>query len=473
MKWKKIKTLLTLSLALGTFSVSTFAEDRALLIGVGEYKNHKPGSERWQLNLPGIDLDINMMKDTARMMGFEPDQIKVIMDEEATTENVKQVMQSWLTEGVNPDDRVLIYYSGHGTNIPDENGDEADGVDEVLTMYELGVTRRGGKSTLTGVLRDDDIGQILKRIPSKNTLFLIDACHSGTATKGLSLSSRSFDQPVGVSKFFYYDNMPSSKSSFSVAYKSGTNYVSLAAAQDNQKAIATEKGSVFTLGVQNAVAQAAAASGEITLKEIEASVSDYIVGSVKANQVFNPHLSGNKQLAGQTIKLKNRKPVWQALEQIAAGAGQLKVSNNGSTTYLEGDVLELTTHLPRDGYLNIVSVSRDDKATILFPNRFHNDNHVSRGQLVFPTDKMGFDITAGRPFGQSMVVAMLTKKKINLYESGFKGLGLEEGNEGPVFRLLSYFGMSEATKNFAVGKKKNVHAGKLYLKVCESKSRCQ
>lgn len=73
----------------------------------------------------------------------------------------------------NSGDILLVHYSGHGTYVKDRNGDEADGYDEALYLYD-------------GVLIDDDIREILDKIPEGVTVVLMfDSCFSGTITKSL------------------------------------------------------------------------------------------------------------------------------------------------------------------------------------------------------------------------------------------------------------------------------------------------
>jgi hypothetical protein len=58
-----------------------FGEQRALLVGVGKYA--VPG-----IDLPGIDLDLERMNETLNLMGFEDSQIRHLLDERATSDNV-------------------------------------------------------------------------------------------------------------------------------------------------------------------------------------------------------------------------------------------------------------------------------------------------------------------------------------------------------------------------------------------------
>jgi uncharacterized caspase-like protein len=173
-------------LLLALCAVAAQAEDRALLIGVGQYREPGMGAD-----LPGIELDLGVMQEVAESLGFKPAATKVLLNQQATLAAVRQALQQWLVEGTTPGDRVLLYYSGHGTQLPDEDGDEDDGLDEAWTLHDMAPARRHGRATLDGVLLDDELAETLARIPSQQVLVLVDACHSGTSTRaGLGVLPR-------------------------------------------------------------------------------------------------------------------------------------------------------------------------------------------------------------------------------------------------------------------------------------------
>ena len=176
-------TALALLMLLG-FTGPASAEQRALLVGVGQYQT--PG-----IDLPGIDLDIERVRDTLIRMGFKDSQIRTLRDGEATSTAVMRNFETWLKEGVQPQDRVVFYFSGHGSNIPDLNGDEKDGVDEVLVTHDMKRARVNGRATLTGVVPDDRLAQLIAAIPSRNVWIVVDSCHSGTVTRTIDLKNRS------------------------------------------------------------------------------------------------------------------------------------------------------------------------------------------------------------------------------------------------------------------------------------------
>ncbi|KAG2443849.1 hypothetical protein HXX76_002192 [Chlamydomonas incerta] len=80
---------------------------------------------------------------------------------------------AWLTGDLVAGDQLFLYYSGHGKQVADTSGDEADGKDEALVPLDY---------VTAGVLTDDELGTaLLAKVPAGARLtIIIDACHSGT-----------------------------------------------------------------------------------------------------------------------------------------------------------------------------------------------------------------------------------------------------------------------------------------------------
>ena len=261
---KQIGGLLSFLLWLLLMYLSMFSdargEDRALLIGVGRYA-------QFDEKLNGVSLDIQMMTEFARLLGFKSPAIKVLEHEYASTANVYSAVENWLIKGVGPEDRVFFYFSGHGSQIPDGNNDEKDQFDEVLLLYDAALREEGRRQTLTGVLPDDDFNSMLAKMQSRNILVILDACHSGSATRSLRLDSRSLAVSEAQVKFFPYSPVISAaggQGSFDVmepqaSAEVSSRYVALTACRDDEKTIATAQGSIFTLGLRQAVRAAAVA----------------------------------------------------------------------------------------------------------------------------------------------------------------------------------------------------------------------
>ncbi len=192
--------LLSLLAGAPLLAPAALANPRALLVGVGDVPNNA---------LPAIDLDIDNMKKVAQVMGFKSGDIEVLFNEQATYANVRRALATWVREGVGPDDHVLIYFSGHGTRVPDPSPGSVGGVDDALVLHDVERARVNGRATLKNVLIGHEFGAALAAIPSHNVLVLVDACHSGTATRTLTLGNHRLGVGSGYMKYFSYPGMPS------------------------------------------------------------------------------------------------------------------------------------------------------------------------------------------------------------------------------------------------------------------------
>ena len=158
------------------------AEKRALLIGINDYIN---GPEHWDLR--GCVNDVHMTREVLRTrFGFPDENIKILLDREATAANIVGLFEDWLIEEAEPEDIVYIHFSGHGSRISDSDGDEEDGWDELLCPADV-VPRDE-----TTMIIDDQLGELLGRIRAQSVTTVLDACHSGTGTRDVSLSRPRF-----------------------------------------------------------------------------------------------------------------------------------------------------------------------------------------------------------------------------------------------------------------------------------------
>src|SRR5208282_3924729 len=180
---KRITKLIASALLALTGATPVLAASKALLIGVGAYQ--LPNND-----LPGIDLDLANMKHVAQIMGFGPDETKVLFNDQATYASVKAALTGWLHDGVGPNDRVLIYFSGHGTRVPDPRPEKAGENDDALVLHDVKLATINGRPGLGNVLMGYEFGAELAAIPSQHVLVMVDACHSGTATRSLVLGNQ-------------------------------------------------------------------------------------------------------------------------------------------------------------------------------------------------------------------------------------------------------------------------------------------
>lgn len=192
---------LFIALLSGTFGIYAQQTPRphVLLIGVGKY----PPTSGWPELSSEHDLDL--LSSTFIRLGFDSASIHRMTDQEVTRASILQAIRQYLTEACKPGDMAIFHFSGHGQQIPDDNGDEPDGFDEALVPYDSPKNYQTGVNEGQYLLRDDELATALRsvreRLGPKGQLFVsMDACHSGSASRG-RVSARGTDiimAPTGM-----------------------------------------------------------------------------------------------------------------------------------------------------------------------------------------------------------------------------------------------------------------------------------
>ena len=171
-----------LILILLTFS--SHAENKyALIVANYDYDHYDKG---WA-HLSSAN-DVPLIKKALLAQGFQEKNIAVVRN--VTRKGFENAFKRYLIDRVQRGDIAYFHYSGHGQQIADDNGDEADGYDETLVAidapysdeYEKGYD--GSKH-----IRDDELGKYLDTLRERLTtsghvLVTLDACQSGTGTRG-------------------------------------------------------------------------------------------------------------------------------------------------------------------------------------------------------------------------------------------------------------------------------------------------
>ena len=151
----------------------------ALLVGISDYPPAGPGGG----DLPASAKDAERMRDLlVGSFGFDASRITLVLDGEATSARLDRELTA-LADRAGPDDAVLFYYCGHGTQVPDLDGDEEDGWDEALATADPRPALLTTADSLKLVLSDDRIAELLARFKTRNVTVIFDSCHSGTAVR--------------------------------------------------------------------------------------------------------------------------------------------------------------------------------------------------------------------------------------------------------------------------------------------------
>ncbi len=188
-------------------------QQRALIIAIGDY----PAGSRYS-DLNSIN-DVPLIRGALRHQGFDDSRIHVLSDSAATRTGILEAIRTRLLAPAQEGDVLFLHYSGHGVQVTDDDGDELDGYDEALVPYDaraLRLERGPTDSTRTpdagiamdamlaevaaSYVRDDEIGSLVAELrrrvgPAGNVVVSIDACNSGSATRGLPV--RGSPDPIG------------------------------------------------------------------------------------------------------------------------------------------------------------------------------------------------------------------------------------------------------------------------------------
>lgn len=415
-----------------------WAGNRALLIGIGEYRDDNIG------RLNGADEDLALMKEALVLAGFRDEEIRTLLNREATLNAIRNEIEGWLIQGAGAGARLLLYISTHGTQVRDENGDEADGWDEALVAWDTRLILSGAERPgVENALLDDELHQLLRRTRGAETLVLVDACHSGTATKNLSVSGE-------MVKVLRYPGMPIRAKGFVVEGRDDPGgsggrkfqgYAALTACDDSEEALATANGSYFTLAIHEAIRKNAGAADPLSLARLREHAEEYIHQNISSPaRRHTPQLTGDPGLSNTDFFVRGK--IWNQLIEVVENAEQPLSFSMNQQRFKIGDFLEISLRVPADGYLNILNVSPgDDRVTVLFPNRYRPENRVSAGERIsIPDDSDDFDLRASKPFGRSLVVAVHSDTPVNAYRDAGQGAAvfrsLDPAEINPLFEVV-------------------------------------
>lgn len=157
----------------------------ALLIGIGNY----PQEGGWQhINSTN---DLAVISDALRRRGVPNDNIFLMKDQQATRAGILNMWKSVFLPRLQRGDVVYFQFSGHGQQVADDNGDELDGYDEAIVPYDSPLRYQAGVYQGENLIRDDELNNLFTDLrgrlgPSGNLMVVLDACHSGTGTRGMA-----------------------------------------------------------------------------------------------------------------------------------------------------------------------------------------------------------------------------------------------------------------------------------------------
>jgi len=149
----------------GAFEAESAGDRWAVVVGISDYRDSDI------VPLAYADDDARsfrdfLVSDAAGLGGFNPENVILLLNDAATTFNIRTALREWLGRATE-DDLVVIYFAGHGAPHP-TRPDE---------LYLLTHDTEAGN--LAGsAFPMEDVQEVIGRLDARHILVFTDACHS-------------------------------------------------------------------------------------------------------------------------------------------------------------------------------------------------------------------------------------------------------------------------------------------------------
>jgi hypothetical protein len=141
----------------------------AVVIGISAYRDPAIQSLKYADRDAKAFYDF-LRSDLAGMGGFAPENVQILLNEDATYQNMRVALFDFL-KNATEEDVVYIYFAGHGAPDPER-------LDNLyLLPYDASSRSLGG----TGFPMED-MNRALRNVAARHKILITDACHSGGIT---------------------------------------------------------------------------------------------------------------------------------------------------------------------------------------------------------------------------------------------------------------------------------------------------
>jgi hypothetical protein len=140
-----------------------YSASRALVIGIDEYASMSPLSYAVSDAQAIHDLLVNKF-------GFPETNITTLLNKQATRKAIASAFMAFTLEQVGLDDRIIVFFAGHGDTRTGSRGEVG-----YLVPYDADM------KDLATLIRWDELTRNAEFIVAKHVLFVMDACYGGLA----------------------------------------------------------------------------------------------------------------------------------------------------------------------------------------------------------------------------------------------------------------------------------------------------
>lgn len=167
------------------------ATGRLVFAGVGINGYHVP--DLWK-TLDNAVNDVTGARDALiEQYGFESQPDWVLLDDQASRQSILALVDE-LRQSLQPNDSLVFFFAGHGTETRDMIGGDEVGRTGYLVPFDV----KGPVSLVPSqYIRIEDILKDLARVPARHVLVVLDSCRSGLGLQA-SVKTRGDGEPQAV-----------------------------------------------------------------------------------------------------------------------------------------------------------------------------------------------------------------------------------------------------------------------------------
>ena len=381
----------------------------AVIVGIEDYES--------MTDLSYTIDDAEDMRDVLLSYGnWNDSNIQFLTDVDASKSGIYVAIENMAkNKNADADDVYLFFFSGHGSNIPDDDGDEVDSYDEVICPYDATyiTTEDLKKLEKETVISDDELGTWLSAC-SGNIVVILDTCMSGGfATKGAEGTIKTVPNPQvpkdAIAKKHFGEGLVEHLKQRPISRDlNETGYVVLMACEEDKSAYESRrlKNGVFTYYIVEGLWGPADASGDnnVSAEEDFYYAEPLVLSYRPTNQApqiwdgFTGDLmlviastSDAGTIAGNVTEANTDLVAIEGAEVVVEGTN-LSATTDANGAYTITDVAEgtYTVTVSADGYESAsqydVMVSADTMSTVdfaLYPLSSTGTMHVHNIDISF------------------------------------------------------------------------------------------
>ena len=339
--------LITILLFSSFFLLSANAKNFALVIGIDDYDYIEP--------LDGAVGDATDIYKALKANAVAADDLYFLTNKQASKKNIQTAWNNMVSQSMTGD-TLLVTYAGHGSQITDTNGDEADSKDEVFLLSGF---REAGADAYDNLISDDEWFRWFESARGRQVVFVADSCHSGTMNRSIALKKRYQEISTKIIA-------PPKHAAYREEHKE-QNFVTIFAASTEdmdtyERKINGRTRGALSYAFANAI-RGAADDGDGTLKKQELEI--YLF-----NTITELTSEGNNKQVPQFIPEGFNTKNLIALKRSGVGSTESKTFDvyfsQGNSNH-SGSQIQLNITNPRYLYLTLYNIAGNNSVQFLYP----------------------------------------------------------------------------------------------------------